>query len=74
MTTGLRLEGEALTTKLELGTAALTVGPELEGAGIAEEVTLRETAGTEVGGAALAIDLLEFKDAEFPFATLLCLL
>lgn len=73
MTTRLRLEGEALTTKLELGTAALTVGPELEGAGIAEEVTLRETAGTEVEGAALAIDFLEFKDVEFPSA-LLCLL
>lgn len=69
MTTGLRLEGEALTTERELGTAALTVGPELEGAGIAEEVTLRETTGPEVRGAALAIDFLKFKGA-----ALLCLL
>lgn len=58
MTTGLRLEGEALTTERELGTAALTVGSELvgselEGAGIADEVTLRETTGPEVRGAAL---------------------
>ena len=69
MTTELRLEGEALTTERELGTAALTVGPELEGTGIAEEVTLRETTGPEVRGAALAIDFLKFKDA-----ALLCLL
>lgn len=53
MTTGLRLEGEALTTERELRTASLTVGSELEGAGIADEVTLRETTGPEVRGAAL---------------------